>query len=158
MIASVDWQVRSCVWTEWWLWSWFLASSVWPDIEVIQPSIWSNQALLSPFCVVWSFKFKWAWGFALIHMKPHKHCFYVALLATLTLPSSRLIPRLRNQCNLPLSSMWNVASSAFLTSETIVMLLDATMMSSTQTKMTIWPLSLLSRTSDDLSCFWWTPQ
>ena len=56
----------------------------------------------------------------------------------MTLPSSRLILRPRNQCNLPLSSMLNGASSAFLISELTVMLHDATMMSSTQNKMKVW--------------------
>ena len=59
--------------------------------------------------------------------------------STVTLPSFCLILTPRNQCIFPLSSMWNVASSAFLTSEITVSLSDATMKSSTQTKTKVWP-------------------
>ena len=96
----------------------------------------------SLFCAVWSFKFKSAGVLEGLHWSIGNRSSIVSMKRswwTVSLPSSRLIHWPRNKYILPLSSMWNVTSSALFTSAITVMLLDATMMSSTQTKMKVWP-------------------
>ena len=56
-----------------------------------------------------------------------------------TLAFFHLILWHRDQRSFPLSSLWNVASSSFLKSETKVMLLYVTVISWIQTKMNVWP-------------------
>ena len=154
--------MHSCVWIECWLWTWYLASSVWPDTKVIQPSFCRSSGPLLRFRSVLSEVSKSnqleIFRVCIDPFKTSQALFLCSVFGRLW-----LCPFL----------VW------FLDPETIVIFLGLPCemllrvlfwhrRSLSCFVMPLWcrqprpgwkcdPLFLLLRTSNDPSCFWWTP-
>ena len=158
-MANVDWEGHSWVWTEYWLWTWYLISSVRPDTEVIQPSFCrsfdpslclcyvpsevsiSNSSDFLRVCVD---RFETAPDLSFFSVVGWL-CLCLLLVWFLDAETSVAY----------LSSMWNIASNAFVTPESLSCIL---MLLSCRQPRPIWRcilLSLLSQTNNNRSaCFW----
>ena len=154
--------MHSCVWTEYWLWTWCLASSNWPDTEVIQPSFCRSSGLLPRLRFVLSevsnsnqLEF---WRVSIDPFETAQALLIFSVLVRLWLcpllvwfldPETSVIS-LCLPCKMLLRvPFWHRRSLSFF--------LMPLWCRQPRQRWRCDPLSLLLRTSNGRSCFWWTP-